>query len=134
MKDFTLTPDMLTLRGEFYPTGYTFVMLPSADDARQLAQALREAGVQEPDLLYLTPEAVLDQVVPTAHKHGSILPSVGTESATTQRYRELALRGHCAVMVRPKSDADTERVMNVIRAAPCSIAEKYRLLAIEDVA
>ena len=134
MKDFELTSDMLTMRGEFYPTGYTFVMLPTADDAKQLERDLRAAGMQEPDMLYLTPEAVLAQVVPTARTHNSTLPSVGTESATTERYRELALRGHCAVMVRPRTDAEADKAMEVIRQSPCSIAEKYRLLAIEDVA
>jgi hypothetical protein len=133
MKDFELTPKMLTLRGEFYPTGYTFVMLPSADDAKKLEQDLRAADVQEPDLLYLTPQAVLSQVAPTTAHHGEALPSVGTESATAHRYRELAAQGHCAVMVRPQSERDADKVMEVIRRSPFSIAEKYRLLAIEDV-
>ena len=36
MKDFHLASRMLTLRGEFYPTGFVFVMLPSEADAAAL--------------------------------------------------------------------------------------------------
>ena len=134
MKDFQLMPDMLTLRGEFYPTGYIFLMLPTQDHARQLERQLRAADIQEPDMLFLTPELVLEKVAPTTRHHGEALPSVGTEGATALRYRALAEQGHCAVMVRPDSDADLEKIMAVVRALPFSIAEKYRLLAIEDLA
>ena len=134
MKTFELAPEMLTLRGEFYPTGYFFVMLPTADDARKLEQDLKAADVTEPDMLYLTPEAVLEKVAPTTAHHGEAMPSVGTESATALRYRELAQQGHCAVMVRPDASRDADAIMAVIRRSPFSIAEKYRLLAIEDMA
>ena len=134
MKDFQLVPDMLTLRGEFYPTGYIFLMLPTEADARQLESNLRAADIQEPDMLFLTPACVLEKVAPTTSHHGEAMPSVGTEGATALRYRELAEQGHCAVMIRPDSDRDADTIMAVIRKAPFSIAEKYRLLAIEDLA
>jgi hypothetical protein len=134
MKDFTLAPQMLTLRGEFYPTGFIFAMLPTEEDARQLERQLRAGDFPEPEILFLSPETVLNQIVPTARHHGDTLPSVGTESATTRRYRDLALQGHCAVMVRSNTRDAAKKILEVIHSAPVSIAEKYRLLVIEDLA
>jgi hypothetical protein len=133
MKDFTLASRMLTLRGEFYPTGFVFVMMPTVDDARAVERGLLAAGFQGDDMLLLKTEDVLEKVVPTAAHHGETFPSVGTESATVLKYRALALKGHCAMMVRAASGDTTEKVMKVVRTVPFSIAEKYRFLVIEDL-
>ncbi len=133
MKDFTLASRMLTLRGEFYPTGFMFVMVPTLDDARTIERALLARNIGGEDVLLLTSQVVLDQVVPTAAHHGDTMPSVGFESAVVQQYRDLALKGHCALMIKAGSAQHTEEVMQVVRQLPFSIAEKYRFLVIEDL-
>lgn len=133
MKDFALASRMLTLRGEFYPTGFMFVMVPTIDDARSIERDLLAHQIGGDDVLLLTSQVVLDQVVPTAEHHGDTMPSVGFESAVVRQYRDLALQGHCALMIKAGSAAHTEQVMHVVRKVPFSIAEKYRFLVIEDL-
>lgn len=133
MKDFTLASRMLTLRGEFYPTGFMFVMVPTIDDARTIERELLKIDVGGEDVLMLTSQTVLEQVVPTAAHHGESMPSVGFESAVVRQYRDLALKGHCALMIKAGSAAHTDQVMQVVRKLPFSIAEKYRFLVIEDL-
>ena len=133
MKDFKLASRMLTLRGEFYPTGFLFVMLPTLDDASRLEGSLRQHGISGDDVTLLTSAVILEQVAPTAAHHDDTLPSIGTESAVVQKYRRLALEGHCALMIRGGSASHTEQVMQMVRTVPFSIAEKYRFLVIEDM-
>jgi len=61
------------------------------------------------------------------------LPSLGTEEATMQQYIHLAHKGHHGLMVHAASDKDTERVMLVVRGQPFSFAQKYHMLAMEDL-
>lgn len=133
MKDFALASRMLTLRGEFYPTGFLFVMLPTLEDARTVERALLVRNIGGDDVMLLTPEVILEQIVPTAAHHGEMMPSVGSESAMVQKYRALALEGHCALVIRAGSADHTEQVMKVVRTVPFSIAEKYRFFVIEDL-
>ena len=133
MKDFALASRMLTMRGEFYPTGFLFVMLPTLEDASKVERALLSRNVGGDDVMLLTTTVILEQIVPTALHHGDTVPSVGTESATVMKYRALALEGHCALMIRAGSAEHTEEVMAVVRTVAFSIAEKYRFLVIEDL-
>lgn len=133
MKDFALASRMLTLRGEFYPTGFLFVMLPTLEDARKVERALLALNIGGDDVMLATPEVILEKIVPTAAHHSETMPSVGTESAMVEKYRALALGGHCALLIRAGSDAHTQQVMEVVRTVPFSTAEKYRFLVIEDL-
>lgn len=133
MKQFSLASRMLTLRGEFYPTGFLFVMVPGLDDARKIEAALLELGIQGDDIMLLLPQVVLDKIVPTAEHRGDTMPSVGTESDTVRKYAALASQGHHAMMIRAGSTEHTEHVMRVVRKVPFSIAERYRFLVIEDL-
>ena len=133
MKDFALASRMLTMRGEFYPTGFLFVMFPTLDDASKVERALLARNIGGDDVMLLTSKVILEQIVPTATYHGDTVPSVGTESATVMKYRTLALVGHCALMIRAGSTEHSEQVMEVVRTVGFSIAEKYRFLVIEDL-
>lgn len=133
MKDFALASRMLSLRGEFYPTGFVFVMLPSLDDAKKVEQDLLAHDFNDDDIMLLKPDVILEKIVPTAAHHGDSMPSVGADSAMVLKYRALALEGHSAMMIRAPSADTTETVMKAVRAVPYSIAEKYRFLVIEDL-
>lgn len=133
MKDFALMSRMLSMRGEFYPTGFLFIMLATHDDARKVERALLALNIGGDDVMLASPEVILEQIVPTAVHHGEVLPSVGAESAMVEKYRVLALQGHCALLVRAGSAEHTEQVMEVVRTVPFSAAEKYRFLVIEDM-
>lgn len=134
MKAFELAPDMLTLAGVFYPTGYVFAMFPTEADARGVGAALERGKLSEKPVMLLSPQQTLEQVVRTVGSADIPLPSAGTEAATVRQYAALAGQGHWAVMVHAPDADHTEAVMHEVRKAPFSFAEKYRRLVIEDLA
>ncbi|OGA95360.1 MAG: hypothetical protein A3E79_17430 [Burkholderiales bacterium RIFCSPHIGHO2_12_FULL_61_11] len=131
MKDFKLTDKMLSLGGVFYPTGYAFIMFPNSKDARQVARELKKTGSD--DILLLTPATILEEIGKAAGDSDLLLPSLGTERNTAQKYLELAREGHHALMIPVDSEEATERVMSVVRKFPFSYAQRYHMLVIEDL-
>lgn len=133
MQTFQLTPDMLTLTGAFYPTGYVFAMFPSEADARKVGGQLEREHLSREPILLLPPQQVLEEIVRTVGGADIPLPSAGTEANTVRQYAERASDGHWALMVHAPDADESEAVMRVLRQAPFSVAEKYRRLVIEDL-
>ena len=133
MQAFQMTPKMTSMQGVFYPTGYVFLMFPDAQTAEQAAQALTATGLDTQQAMLLTPEVILREIGKIDGKSTVTLPSVGTEGATVGKYIELAREGHHALMLKSSSDDDTQRVMEAVRQLPFSYAQKYHMLAIEDL-
>jgi hypothetical protein len=133
MKPFSIEPDMLTLGGVFYPTGYMFLMFPTEQDARKAEKALEEKGYNGESISLLTPRDILEKIVRTVGSADIPLPSAGTEADTVRRFAELASQGHHALMVHAPSHDESERVMEVLRGAPISYGQKYRQLVIQDL-
>jgi hypothetical protein len=130
MKNFELTPKMLSLGGVFYPTGYAFIMFPDAANATQVA---RELEADHEGIMLLTPTDILSQVGKADDQSDVALPSIGTEGATVRKYVDLAGQGHHALMIPAPSQEATERIMEVVRKVPFSYAQRYHLLVIEDL-
>jgi hypothetical protein len=133
MKPFSIEPDMLTLGGVFYPTGYMFLMFPTEQDARKAEKALEEKGYNGESISLLTPRDILEKIVRTVGSADIPLPSAGTEADTVRRFAELASQGHHALMVHAPSHDESERVMELLRGAPISYGQKYRQLVIQDL-
>lgn len=133
MKTFSLLPKMLTLTGVFYPTGYAFIMFPEGDQAGQAARELEESGFDGEAIMLLEPDTILREIGKVDGDSDVMLPSVGTEGATVQKYVALAREGQHALMVHAPSEKETERVMTVVRKQPFSYAQKYHMLAMEDL-
>ena len=133
MKTFLLDPKMLTLSGVFYPTGYAFIMFPDAQHAEQAARELVSDGYDGEGIMLLPPDTILREIGRVEGESDVDLPSVGTEGATVQKYVKLARAGQHGLMVHAASDKDTERVMSVVRKLPFSYAQKYHMLAMEDL-
>lgn len=133
MQTFQMNPKMTTMQGVFYPTGYAFLMFPDAQNAEQAARALESAGFDDQDVMLLTPQVILKEIGQMDDESAIALPSVGTEGATVDKYIDLAREGHHALMVKAPSDADSERVMSVVREFPFSYGQKYHMLVIEDL-
>jgi hypothetical protein len=134
LKTFVLEKEMRTMSGAFYPTGYVVVMFPHGQQAEQVAHELVSSGFDGEAIMLLRPETVLREI---GHVEEGIdlldLPSVGTEEATMQQYIHLARQGHHGLMVHAASDKDTEHVMLAVRGQPFSFAQKYHMLAMEDL-
>ncbi|MGJ7492358.1 hypothetical protein [Variovorax sp. ZT4R33] len=134
MKNFSLEPSMTaTMGGAFYPTGYSMVMFPSSEDAKKVGQRLAEKGFGADTIYLIPPEIVLSQITPTTSDADNPLPSAGTEGATVRAYTKLAREGHSALLVKTKDEEAAERLMEVVRTVPYSIAQRYRMLVIEDL-
>lgn len=133
MKTFDLQPTMLTLSGIFYPTGYAVIMFPSAQHAEQAARELVSGGYDGEAITLLPPDTILREIGRVEGESDVDLPSVGTEGATVQKYIKLAREGQHGLMVHAASAKDTERVMSVVRKLPFSYAQKYHMLAMEDL-
>jgi hypothetical protein len=133
MQRFELAPEMLTMAGVFYPTGYLFAMFPSEEHVQKVAQALPASEHPDKPTMVLTPSTVLEKVVRTVGSADIPLPSVGTEGSTIRTFADLASNGHHALMVYAPSADDTEEVMKAVRTAPFACAIKYRKLVIEEM-
>lgn len=134
MQNFKLDPKMTaTLGGAFYPTGYSVVMFPNAEDASRVGQKLLDSGASGDDIYLIPPDTVLKEITPTVHDADAPLPSAGTEGATVRAYTKLAREGHTALMVKTDGDEAAERLMTAVKDVPYSIAQRYRMLVIEDL-
>ena len=134
MKHFTLEPNMRSsIGGAFYPTGYSMVMFPSAEDADRIGHRLIEKGMSGDEVYLLPAQTVLAEIAPTAKTSDNPLPSAGTDAATVRAYTELARDGHTGLLVRTRDGAAAERLMELVRTVPYSIAQRYRTLVIEDL-
>lgn len=134
MKHFTLEPNMrASIGGAFYPTGYSMVMFPSAEDADRIGHRLIETGMSGDEVYLLPAETVLQEIAPTVSDADNPLPSAGTEGATVRAYTKLAREGHTGLLVKTKNEEAATRLMEVVRTVPYSIAQRYRTLVIEDL-
>jgi hypothetical protein len=134
MKHFILQPSMRSsIGGAFYPTGYSMVMFPSAEDANRIGHRLIEKGMSGDEVYLLPPTTVLEEISPTAKDTDNPLPSAGTDAATVRAYTKLAHEGHTGLLVRTKDEAAANRLMELVRTVPYSIAQRYRTLVIEDL-
>ncbi|MGJ7533570.1 MULTISPECIES: hypothetical protein [Variovorax] len=134
MKHFTLEPGMRSsIGGAFYPTGYSMVMFPNAEDADRIGHRLIEKGMSGDEVYLLPAQTVLAEITPTAKTSDNPLPSAGTDAATVRAYTELARDGHTGLLVRTRDGAAAERLMELVRTVPYSIAQRYRTLVIEDL-
>jgi hypothetical protein len=134
MKHFTLDPHMTaSLGGAFYPTGHTIVMFPDPKDASAVGHRRLEDGFSGDEIYLIPPQVVLQQITPTVREADSPLPSAGTDAATVRAYTKLAREGHTALLVKTKNEATANRLMEHVRTVPFSIAQRYRMLVIEDL-
>ena len=133
MRPFEFESSMKTLTGVFYPTGWTVLMFPGAQDAQQAARKLHDAGIADRDVMLMTPQDFRTHVLgATGDDH--LLPSAGSEGDTVRRFAELAAQGHHGLLVHAPGKEASERVMEVLEGCPISYGQKYRKLVIEDVA
>ncbi|MES2399971.1 MAG: RNA-binding protein [Pseudomonadota bacterium] len=132
MKEFKLTPDMVSMGGAFYPKGYVFIMFDKQESAEQVAREIDGHAGNE-DVMLLSPATVLREIGKVDGESKVPLPSVGTEGATVNNYVDLARKGHHALMVKIASDEDAKRVTDAARKASFSYGQRYHLLAMEDL-
>ena len=134
MKRFTMEPEMLTMRGVFYPTGYMFLMFPGEKEAHDAARLLTDDGIDADSITWLTPDDIQQHIARTVGSADIPLPSAGSEADTVRQFAELASQGHHALMIRAPSTDESDRVMELLKDAQVSHGQRYRRLVIEDLA
>jgi hypothetical protein len=118
--------------GVFNPVGYVVVAFGSDEAASQAAQALREAGFDDEDILQYSAceeaaqmKRLLDGVTGTA--------CFGHELLLMRRYKAMAEQGCGWLMVYAPDDDHCERVVDIALREGARLAEKYHRLVIEDL-
>ena len=130
---FSLDPSMIaTIGGAFYPTGYSMVMFPDEATAVSAGTAVSSL-LEDSQVFLLTPAAIFSQITPTVENADDPLPSAGTEGATVRAYTKLAKEGHHGLLVETPNEEAAQRMMDVVRRFPYSMAQRYRMLVIEDL-
>jgi hypothetical protein len=133
MKPFHLEPNMLTMRGVFYPTGHMVLMFPTEQDARDAERLLEDDGYSGEAVSLLTPTLIQQELARTIGSTDMPMPSAGTEADTVRRIVELASQGHHGLMIHAPTAAESDHIMNVLKHAKISYGQKYRHLVIEDL-
>ena len=132
MRAFRLDSGMTTMRGTFYPTGWTVLMFPGEQSARDAAQLLAREGIADDAMMFLTPQDVREHLV-GATGDDQLVPSAGTEGDTVRKFTDLAAQGHHGLMVHVPHQEDADRVMALVKDLPISYGQRYRKLVIEDL-
>ena len=99
MKPFVLDSSHTSMSGVFYPTGHVFALFPTADLARQAADALDAAGARA-ESAYASPEVVQKDIVRTIGSSDAVMPSVGADGDFVRRMRTWQARGTTACSLR----------------------------------
>ncbi|CAN5623572.1 hypothetical protein BH11PSE7_BH11PSE7_36310 [soil metagenome] len=134
MTPFSLDRKMLTMGGVFYPTGYIMAMLPDRDSAAGVAKTL-ESQPGSAEISLLEPSEVISVIGATVKgaDDGSDLPSAGTEAATVREYVEMAKKGQYGLLIKVANDEQSQRVLQALQAHHFTYAQRYHMLAIEDI-
>ena len=98
-----------------------------------MGHGLLENGFSGDEIYLIPPHVVLEQITPTVRDGDSPLPSAGTDAATVRAYTKLAREGHTALLVKTRDEAAANRLMEHVRMVTFSIAQRYRMLVIEDL-
>ncbi len=118
--------------GVFNPVGHVVVAFPNDDAARQAAQALRDEGFDEADVLQYsaTEESqemarMLDGITGTAE--------FGHEVVLMRKYKELADKGCGWLVVYAPEKERCEKAVEVAKRHGALLAEKYHRMVVEDL-
>jgi len=118
--------------GVFQPVGHVIVAFDSNEEAGAAADALREAGFDDEDILFYTARE-------ESHEMGRMLEGIsgaagfGYEVGLMRQYKALADQGCGWLLVFAPDKEHCERVVEIARSHGARLAEKYHSLAVEDL-
>lgn len=118
--------------GSFKPVGHAVLAFPDERALDDAAQALRQAGVAEQDLLrYGAGEHFLH--MDSLLEHASGTAEFGHEVVLMRQYRDLAARGCTWLIVYAPGDEHDQLLIDVAQRSGALLAVKYHRLVIEDL-
>ena len=118
--------------GAFKPVGHVVVAMPDDLRAAAAVRALLDAGFGDADVLQYT-AAEEDDEMDRMLRHTSDFAGFGHEVTLMRRYQQLARNGASWLIVYAPEDDRAARVAEAVRGCGALLAEKYHLLAVEDL-
>lgn len=118
--------------GAFKPVGHVLMALRGEREAGQAAQALREAGFDEEDILdFSGPEHAgrMNQLL----DHASEFAGFGYEIVLMRRYKKLCGEGCSWLLVYAPEDEEAQRAAEIAKRFGALTAVKYHRLVEEDL-
>ena len=122
MKDF----------GAFYPTGHLVAAFKEARDAEQVLSELRGLGAAFIDSLYLSAQQ-MEQLAEHNLAEAGVIASLGTSLTTVQSFLDAARQGASFLILTTPDDHTSQQAMDAIHRVPFLMAQRYHLLAIEQM-
>lgn len=124
--------DMPLSFGTFKPVGHVVLAFDNDTRAAEAAQALKECGFDDEDVLLYTAAEMQDQMEEKV-SDASGAAGFGYEITLMRRYEKLAAAGAGWLVVYAPQDDDAQRVTEVARRLRAQSAVRYHLLANEDL-
>lgn len=118
--------------GAFKPVGHVVVAMPDDARAAQAVQALLAQGFERDDILEYS-AAEEDHEMSRMLQHASDFAGFGYEITLMRKYKALAEQGASWLIVFTPDDTRAGWVAQTAKQHGALLAERYHLLAIEDL-
>lgn len=118
--------------GAFYPKGHMVVAFDDYQNANTILTTLREKGASFDNIIPVTPQEMV-VFAETNIAQAGVIANLGTSLTTVQTFLDAARTG-CHFLVIPTPDDEVAAtVTQAIERVSHGLAQRYHLLAIEDV-
>jgi len=118
--------------GAFYPRGHTVVGFSTYQSAWSVRGALRAQGPLFDELVDVTPQEMID-FAEINMQQGGVIANMGTSVTTLQKFLDAARTGAHFLIIPTADDEAAAVVTQVLSRVPHLMAQRYHLLAIEDI-
>ena len=120
-------------QGTFYPRGHTVVAFNSYHRAASVAMGLKARSSTFADTVLATPQQMIDFVQSHTGRNGQA-SQIDSSLPTLLHYLDLARGGAYFLVIRTPGGEAAAAVARAIEYVPHLLAQRYQLLAIEDMA
>lgn len=119
--------------GAFYPRGHMVVAFGDYQNANVVLTTLRAQGASFDDIIPITPQMMID-FAETNIAQAGVIANLGTSLTTLQTLLDAARTGSHFLVIPTPDDGVAATVTQAIEQVSHGLAQRYHLLAIEDVA
>jgi hypothetical protein len=118
--------------GAFYPRGHMVVSFETDQNAKAVLEDLRAQDPLFREVMIVTPQEMVNFAQANIAQAG-VIANMGTSLSTVQHFLDAARTGAHFLVIPTPDDAAAATATQAINRVPHVLAERYHLLAIEDV-
>ncbi len=118
--------------GAFYPRGYMVVAFGAYQNAKSVQADLKARAAVFDGTLAVTPQEMID-FAETNIAQAGVIANLGTSLTTIQNFLNAARTGSHFLVIPTPDDAAAAAATDAIGRVSHGLAQRYHLLAIEDV-